>query len=73
MSGFTGPKDMDGLVDNAIKTLKSVKGDAKFPKDKIQHCSGIALLNSMELGVGVTAQDASGVLLAYNKDGKWSP
>lgn len=63
---------MDGLLENAIKTLKSLEGDAKFPHEKIKHCSGIVLLNSTEIGVFFSGQDASGVLLAY-KHGTWSP
>lgn len=65
-------KDMDSLIDKAIKTLSSVQKDAKFPKAKIQQCSGIALLNEVEIGLGVTASGASGVLLAF-KDETWSP
>lgn len=60
---------MDGLLGNALKGLKSLEHDKKFPKDKIQHCNGIVLLHSMELGLFVSGQDASGVLLTRKDDG----
>lgn len=62
---------METLVEAAIKTLHSVENDAKFPKDKIQHCGGIALVHSYELGVGISGSTASGVMMSF-MDGKWS-
>lgn len=60
------PPDYDGPKQKA-KVL------VKIPSSVIQNCVGLAIFSTMRTGLWVSGSGGSGVLIAHNPDGTWSP
>jgi lipid-binding SYLF domain-containing protein len=60
------PPDYDGPKQKA-KVL------VKIPSRVIQNCVGLAIFSTMRTGLWVSGSGGSGVLIAHNPDGTWSP
>jgi lipid-binding SYLF domain-containing protein len=68
--GFYTERDQPPPYDGPKQKAKVL---VKIPSGVIQNCVGLAIFSTMRAGLWVSGSGGSGVLIAHNPDGTWSP
>ncbi|KAF7902187.1 uncharacterized protein EAF01_007485 [Botrytis porri] len=77
--GFMAEQQKDASQDSATKKKvqdgpsKPPKVLVKIPQKVIKNCVGLAIYTTMRSGLWVSGAGGSGVLIAKNENGQWSP